>query len=258
MADNPTESPSDNPRDNPSDNPADSPSDSSADNSSDGSTYVIVGASLAGAKAAEGLRDAGFDGAVVLVGDEPERPYERPPLSKGYLMGPGDIAARDKMYVHDESWYAEHDVQLRLGAAATGLHRDERQVELAGGERLGYDRLLIATGSSPRRLQVPGSDLTGIHYLRRVGDSEAIRDAFTGEGPLVVVGGGWIGLEVAAAARHHGIQVTLVEPQPTPLFGVLGRGVGEISPRCTAPTASTCAPAPGSAASRATAAASRG
>ncbi len=189
------------------------------------STYVIVGASLAGAKAAEGLRSAGFDGAVVLVGDEPDRPYERPPLSKGYLIGKDP---REKIFVHDEGWYAENRVELRLGAAATGLHRRDRQVELAGGDRIGYDKLLIATGSSPRRLQVPGAELTGIHYLRRVGDSEAIRAAVTDAGPVVIVGGGWIGLEVAAAARQHGAEVTLVEPQPTPLYGVLGRGVGEI------------------------------
>jgi 3-phenylpropionate/trans-cinnamate dioxygenase ferredoxin reductase subunit len=188
--------------------------------------YVIVGASLAGAKAAEALRDAGFDGRVVLVGDERERPYERPPLSKELLKGE---KGREKAYVHDEGWYADHAVELRLGAAATALHREKRLVELAGGERLGYDRLLLATGSSPRRLDVAGGDLEGISYLRRLGQAEALRDRLaSGGGSLVVVGGGWIGLEVAAAARHHGVDVLLVEPQPTPLYAVLGREVGEI------------------------------
>lgn len=188
-------------------------------------TYVIVGASLAGAKAAEALRGAGYDGRLVLLGDERERPYERPPLSKELLKGE---KGRDTVFVHAERWYAEHDVDLRLGTAATALHRGDRVVELAGGERLPYDRLLLATGSSPRRLDVPGGDLEGIHYLRRLGQSEALRDTFASGGSVVVVGGGWIGLEVAAAARHHGVDVALVEPQPTPLFGVLGREVGEV------------------------------
>ncbi|HSR23780.1 MAG TPA: FAD-dependent oxidoreductase [Candidatus Eisenbacteria bacterium] len=188
-------------------------------------TYVIVGASLAGAKAAAGLREAGFEGRVLLVGEERDRPYERPPLSKDYLKGAAD---RDKIFVHDEGWYVEHHVELMLGATVTGLHRDARQVELAGGERLPYDKLLLATGSVPRRLSLPGGDLEGVHYLRRVGESEAIRDALTSGGSLVVVGGGWIGLEVAAAGRHYGASVTVIEPQPTPLYAVLGREVGEI------------------------------
>jgi 3-phenylpropionate/trans-cinnamate dioxygenase ferredoxin reductase subunit len=188
-------------------------------------THLIVGASLAGAKAAQAMRDAGFDGRVVLLGDERERPYERPPLSKEYLLGK---SAKEKIYVHPEAWYAEHDVDLRLGTTVTGLHRAAREVELAGGERVGYDRLLLATGSSPRRLSIPGSDLDGIHYLRRVGDSESLRAAFEAGGRVVVVGGGWIGLETAAAARHHGATVTIVAPQPAPLFGALGREVGDI------------------------------
>lgn len=188
-------------------------------------TYVIVGASLAGAKAAQSLREAGYDGGLVLVGDERERPYERPPLSKGLLKGDEQ---REKVFVHEEGWYAEHDVDLRLGTAATGLHRQDRVVELAGGERLGYDKVLLTTGSTPRRLDVGGGDLEGIRYLRRLGQAEALRDTFAGGGSIVVVGGGWIGLEVAAAARHHGVEVVLVEPQPTPLYGVLGREVGEI------------------------------
>jgi 3-phenylpropionate/trans-cinnamate dioxygenase ferredoxin reductase subunit len=188
-------------------------------------TYVVVGASLAGAKASESLREAGYDGRLVLVGDERELPYERPPLSKALLKGE---AGREKAFVHDESWYADHDVELRLGTAATGLHRAERVVELAGGERLSYDKLLLTTGSAPRRLDVAGGDLEGIHYLRRLGQAEGLRDTLAAGGSMVVVGGGWIGLEVAAAARHHGVEVVLVEPQPTPLFGVLGREVGDV------------------------------
>jgi 3-phenylpropionate/trans-cinnamate dioxygenase ferredoxin reductase subunit len=188
-------------------------------------TYVIDGASLAGAKAAEALRESGFDGRVVLIGDERERPYERPPLSKEILKGD---KPREKAFVHEEGWYAEHDVDLRLGTAVTGLHRSDKAVELAGGERLGYDKVLLTTGSSPRRLDVAGGDLEGIHYLRRLGEAEALRDTFASGGSIVVVGGGWIGLEVAAAARHHGVDVVLVEPQPTPLYGVLGREVGEV------------------------------
>ena len=188
-------------------------------------SYVIVGASMAGAKAAEAMRDAGFDGRVVLVGDERERPYERPPLSKGYLMGKDD---REKVFVHKEGWYAEHNVELRLGMTVTGLHRPEHEIELAGGERINYDKLLLATGSSPRKLQVPGADLTGVHYLRRLGDSEALRDVISRSGSLVVVGAGWIGLEVAAAARQAGVEVTVIEPQPAPLHAALGREVGDI------------------------------
>jgi 3-phenylpropionate/trans-cinnamate dioxygenase ferredoxin reductase subunit len=190
----------------------------------DARTYVIVGAGLAGAKAAEGLRDAGFEGRVVLVGSEPEQPYERPPLSKGLLLGESE---RSGIFVQDETWWAEHDVELVDSTAVTGLDRDARTVQLAGRETLGYDRVLLATGAVPRRLELPGSDLGGIFHLRTVHDSEALGEALRAGGHVVVVGAGWIGLEVAAAARHHGADVTVVEPQPTPLHGVLGAEVGE-------------------------------
>ncbi len=132
-------------------------------------SYVIVGASLAGAKAAETLREEGFGGRVVLIGGEAERPYERPPLSKGYLLGKED---RSVVYVHDEGWYAGHDVDLRLGASVTGIDPAARTVSIADGETVGYDRLLLTTGSVPRRLDVPGSHLDGVHYLRILADSE--------------------------------------------------------------------------------------
>jgi 3-phenylpropionate/trans-cinnamate dioxygenase ferredoxin reductase subunit len=148
-------------------------------------TYVIIGASLAGAKAAETLREEGFGGAVVLLGEEQERPYERPPLSKGYLLGKDD---KSSIYVHEESWYAEHDVDLRLGVTATALDIGARQVRLAGGGTVGYDRALLATGATPRRLSAPGADLDGVAYLRRVGDSEHLAAALRGGGQVVIVG----------------------------------------------------------------------
>ena len=188
--------------------------------------FVIVGAGLAGAKAAETLREEGFDGPVVLVGAESERPYERPPLSKQYLLG---AAAREKAYVHDEGWYAEHDVELRTGVRATRLDPAGHRLELDTGEALTYGKLLLATGSSPRRLPVPGADLDGIRYLRTLPDADRLRaDLADGGRRVVVVGAGWIGMEVAAAASTHGNEVTVLEPQPAPLFGVLGRELGAV------------------------------
>jgi 3-phenylpropionate/trans-cinnamate dioxygenase ferredoxin reductase component len=188
-------------------------------------TYVIVGASLAGAKAAETLREEGFAGKVVLLGTETERPYERPPLSKGYLLGKDD---KSVIYVHEENWYAGHDVELRLGVTATALDRAAKQVALDTGETVPYDRLLLATGSSPRRMRAPGGDLGGVLYLRTAGDSERLRAAITGGARVVIVGGGWIGLEVAAAARESGSEVTVVEPEQTPLHRALGPELGEV------------------------------
>jgi 3-phenylpropionate/trans-cinnamate dioxygenase ferredoxin reductase subunit len=182
-------------------------------------TFVIVGAGLAGAKAAEALRKHGFDGRLVLIGDEAEQPYERPPLSKGYLQGKQD---KEKTFVHPHDWYAEHQVELRLGTQVTALHRDLKTVTLSGGGQLGYDKLLLATGATPRRLPVPGADLDGVHYLRRVDDSDAIRERFERTGRIVLVGGGWIGLEVAAAAREAGVEVTVLEAGELPLLRVLG------------------------------------
>jgi 3-phenylpropionate/trans-cinnamate dioxygenase ferredoxin reductase subunit len=188
--------------------------------------FVIVGAGLAGAKAAETLREEGFDGPVVLVGEEPERPYERPPFSKGYLLG---TAERDSAYVHDAGWYAEHDVELRTGVRATRIDPAEHRVELDSGDRLGYRRLLLATGASPRRLAVPGADQAGVRYLRTAADADQLIADLSGEWrQVVVVGAGWIGLEVAAAARTRGHAVTVVEPRPTPLHAVLGEAMGQV------------------------------
>jgi NADPH-dependent 2,4-dienoyl-CoA reductase/sulfur reductase-like enzyme len=182
-------------------------------------TFVIAGASLAGAKAAETLREEGFTGSVVLIGAEEDRPYERPPLSKGVLLGrdqPGSA------YVHEPGWYAEHQVDLRLGETVTSLDRAGHTVGLAGGTTVGYDKLLIATGASPRHLDVPGGDLNGVHYLRTLADSERLQAALKPGGRVVVVGAGWIGLEAAAASRHYGCEVTVVEPET----GALQRSVG--------------------------------
>jgi 3-phenylpropionate/trans-cinnamate dioxygenase ferredoxin reductase subunit len=186
---------------------------------------VIVGAGLAGAKAAEALRAEGFDGRLHLVGAESEPPYERPPLSKGYLAG---SQARESILVHDEDWYAEHQVDLRTGTAAIGLHLAEHEVELDGGERLGFDKALLVTGSAARRISVPGADLHGVRYLREASDADGLRSALVGGGQrVVVVGGGWIGLEVAAAARGHGNEVTVIEPQSTVLKAAVGPELGE-------------------------------
>ncbi|WP_406317985.1 FAD-dependent oxidoreductase [Streptosporangium sp. NBC_01639] len=186
-------------------------------------TFVIVGAGLAGAKAAQSLREEGFGGRIVLIGAESERPYERPPLSKGYLIGKEE---RDKAYVHDEGWYAENAVELLLGHRVTGVDRAGHRVELDDGRTIGYDKLLLTPGSSPRPLDVPGADLDGVHYLRTVGDSEKLRAAIRDGGRVVVVGAGWIGLETAAAARGYGCEVTVVEPQPAPLQTALGPEMG--------------------------------
>jgi 3-phenylpropionate/trans-cinnamate dioxygenase ferredoxin reductase component len=188
-------------------------------------TFVIVGASLAGAKAAETLRAEGLAGRVVLVGAEPERPYERPPLSKAYLQGK---AERDKAFVHEPSFYADHDIELRVGETVTGLDPGHRELALGSGERLSFDRLLLATGAEPRRLSIPGSGLEGIHYLRTLADSEALRQRLDAGGRLVVVGAGWIGAEVAASARQLRVDVTAIEPYSVPLERVLGPEVGAI------------------------------
>jgi 3-phenylpropionate/trans-cinnamate dioxygenase ferredoxin reductase component len=188
-------------------------------------THIIVGASLAGAKAAETLRTEGFDGNVVLVGAEDERPYERPPLSKEYLRGE---AGREKVYVHDKSFYSEHDIELRLATTAVDLDASRKELTLDDGDRLSYDRLLLATGSEPRRLAIPGADLDAVLYLRSVHDSDALRERLDGGGAVVVVGAGWIGAEVAASARQRGLEVTVIEPASVPLERVMGAEVGAI------------------------------
>ena len=188
-------------------------------------TYVIIGASLAGAKAAETLRQEGFTGRVVLVGQETEPPYERPPLSKGYLLG---TDPRWKAYVHEPSWYGEQNIEWRAGTLATALDLKNRTVTLHPTEELRYDKLLLATGSVVRTLTAPGSDLAGVHYLRTLDQADELLAAFQRGGHVVVVGAGWIGLETAAAARQHGCAVTVVEMDTLPLRRVLGDEVATV------------------------------
>jgi 3-phenylpropionate/trans-cinnamate dioxygenase ferredoxin reductase subunit len=186
-------------------------------------TFIVVGAGLAGAKAAEALRAEGFDGRLLLIGAEDERPYERPPLSKEYLRG-----ERDDVHVHEEAFYAEHDIDLRLGRRAVELDPASRDVLLDDGRRERYDRLLLTTGARPRRLSIPGAELDGVLYLRDIGDSGAIRARLDRGGAVVVVGAGWIGSEVAASARQRGLDVTVLDPLALPLERVLGPEVGAI------------------------------
>jgi 3-phenylpropionate/trans-cinnamate dioxygenase ferredoxin reductase component len=190
---------------------------------SDPRRFVIVGASLAGAKAAESLRKEGFEGTVVLVGEEPERPYERPPLSKEFLRGE---AGPEKLYVHADGFYEAKGIDLRLSMTATSLDVADRSVGLASGERLGYDSLLLCTGARPRRLLLPGADLAGVHYLRDMASSVALREAIKSASRVVVLGAGWIGCEVAASARQLGAEVAMVEVGRFPLHKALGPELG--------------------------------
>jgi 3-phenylpropionate/trans-cinnamate dioxygenase ferredoxin reductase subunit len=190
---------------------------------SDERTFVIVGASLAGAKAAEGLRQEGFEGRVVLIGEEPVRPYERPPLSKDYLQGKAGV---EKVFVHGEDYYDAHGIELRLSTTVRALDPAARRVELASGEQLGYDAVLLATGAAPRRLTLPGADLDGIHYLRDLADADRLRAAIATGVRVVVIGAGWIGCEVAASARQLGAEVAVVEVAALPLERVLGSELG--------------------------------
>ncbi len=187
--------------------------------------YVIVGASLGGAKAAEALRAEGFEGPVILIGAETELPYERPPLSKDYLLGK---SPREKIYVHPAAWYDEHDVELRRGVTVTGIDRAARRLTLADGTEQGYAKLLLTTGSAPRPLPVPGADLDGVLYLRTAADSDRIKAALASAARVAVVGAGWIGLETAAAARTAGADVTVVEAAELPLLRVLGPEVARV------------------------------
>jgi NADPH-dependent 2,4-dienoyl-CoA reductase/sulfur reductase-like enzyme len=186
--------------------------------------FVIVGGGLAGAKAAETLRAENFDGEIVLFGDEPVRPYERPPLSKGILLGK---AERDSAFVHPADWYETNGVDLRTGVAVAAIDPPSHRVTFAGST-LPYDKLLLTAGASPRRLDIPGDTLDGIHYLRRLPDTDALRAAFRAGARVVIIGAGWIGLETAAAARLAGCEVTVIEPQPVALYYQIGPELGAV------------------------------
>jgi 3-phenylpropionate/trans-cinnamate dioxygenase ferredoxin reductase subunit len=181
--------------------------------------FVIVGGGLAGARTAKFLRDRGFEGHVTLVAEESVLPYERPPLSKDVLQGK---AEPDSTFVHPASWYDEHHVDVLRGSAATHLDLGHKTLGLSDGTRLSFDRLALTTGSRPRQLQIPGSQLPGVHYLRRLEDSLHIRTALQPGKSLVIIGAGWIGLEVASAARAADVETTIVETAPLPLQRVLG------------------------------------
>lgn len=193
-------------------------------------TIVIVGGGLAGAKAAETLRTEGFTGRVILICDERDHPYERPPLSKGYLLGKEE---RDSVFVHEPAWYARNDIELHLGETVDAIDRTAKTVRFGeDGTVVRYDKLLLATGAEPRRLDIPGTDLAGVHHLRRLAHAERLKGVLAtlgrDNGHIVIAGAGWIGLEVAAAAREYGAEVTVVEPLPTPLHSVLGPELGNL------------------------------
>ncbi len=188
-------------------------------------TFVIVGGGLTSAKAAQALREEGFDGRIVLIAAEPDPPYERPPLSKEYLRGESD---RDNTHVHPEGFYEQHDIELLLGQTVAGVTADRRLVVMDGRESIRFDRLLLATGAEPRHLTVPGAELDGIYELRDLQDATAIGQRIAQGGKLLVIGAGWIGAEVAASARQKGLEVTIVEQGTLPLERVLGPQVGRV------------------------------
>ena len=184
---------------------------------------VVIGAGLAGGRAVLELRRQGFGGHITLVGDEPHLPYERPPLSKSYLAG-------EPYQSHDllpgEAWYAEQEITLRLGCKAVALERGRQQVILDDGTQLAYDRLLLATGSRPRQLPIPGARSPAVHYLRTLEDSERLGARLQPGTRLAIVGAGWIGLEVAAVAASKGCTVTVVDPHQVALQSTLGATIG--------------------------------
>ena len=187
-------------------------------------TLVVIGASLAGAKAVEAARDAGYDGRIVLIGDEPGTPYERPPLSKAVLRGE---AEPDSTRVHPDGFYGDHDIELVTDHVAA-IDTVTRRVELADGDTLPFDTAILATGAEPRRLTMPGAELDGVRYLRSVDDAVRLRDSIHASSRVAVIGAGWIGSEVAASARQMGADVVLTAPAPVPLQRVLGDQVGDV------------------------------
>jgi 3-phenylpropionate/trans-cinnamate dioxygenase ferredoxin reductase subunit len=179
---------------------------------------VIIGAGQAGGQAAYSLRLGGFAGAITIIGDEPQPPYQRPPLSKAYLKGELDA---DRLFLKPVEYYPEHGVDLLTGVAATRIDLDARTVELSSGAAVGWDKLVIATGSRPRRLSVEGADLAGILELRTLDDVDRLKAVAHPDARLVVVGAGYIGLEAAAVATQLGLKVTVLEAMPA---GPVARG----------------------------------
>jgi 3-phenylpropionate/trans-cinnamate dioxygenase ferredoxin reductase component len=187
-------------------------------------TLAIVGASVAGAKAAEAARESGYDGRVVLIGDEATAPYERPPLSKAVLRGEAEPASTR---VHPDGFYDTHNIEL-VTDRVVGIDSSSRRLALSDGDTLAFDAAILATGAEPRRLAVPGAELDGVRYLRSIDDSNRLREAIASASRVAVIGAGWIGSEVAASARQMGADVVLVAPTPVPLGHVLGDEIGEV------------------------------
>ncbi|MGH3266848.1 MAG: NAD(P)/FAD-dependent oxidoreductase, partial [Trebonia sp.] len=186
-------------------------------------TYIIIGASLTGAKAAEELRTQGFDGRVRLIGSERDRPYERPPLTKDSLRAESE---REQAYVHEPSFYKDHQILLETECTVTEVDSGRSRVALADGRVYEYDRLLLATGAQPRRIPIAGAELDGVHYLRTLEDCDALRERLRSGGRVAVVGAGWIGSEFAASARQCGLEVTIVDPHALPNERIFGAEVG--------------------------------
>ena len=180
--------------------------------------YIVVGAGHAGGRAVEAMRMAGFEGEIVLVGAEPHLPYERPPLSKEVLQARPDYTFP---YIRPQEYYEEQNIELRLGVAAASIDAAGKTINLVDGESLAYDKLLLTTGGSVRKLAIPGAEAAGVHYLRTLEDSAAIEAALSDGKNVVVIGGGFIGLEVAASARQRGCNVTVLEIADR----LMGRGV---------------------------------
>jgi 3-phenylpropionate/trans-cinnamate dioxygenase ferredoxin reductase subunit len=191
-------------------------------------TFVIVGASLAGATAATVLRDRGFDGRLVVIGAERLPPYERPGLSKGYLRGEESV---EELLVREPAWYEQHEVELRDDVRAERVDPRDRTVVLDDGQTIAFDQALVATGARNRRLLLEGGELEGVMELRTVEDADAIREAARSGGPAVLVGMGFIGAETAASLRQMGVEVTVVEIFETAIYKVLGREAGEVMAR---------------------------
>ncbi len=169
---------------------------------------VIIGAGHAAGQAAASLRQEKYEGPITIIGDEPHIPYQRPPLSKQYLSGEQGL---DKVYLRPEKFYADKDVTLKLGVTATRIDREAKTVELDNGEAIEYDKLILSTGSRPRMLNIEGSNLNGIHYLRTIADVDAIRGEMAAGKSLVIVGGGYIGLEVASVGVEQGLTVHVLD-----------------------------------------------
>ena len=190
--------------------------------------FVIVGGGLAAGTAAVTLREEGFDGHITLIAGEAHKPYARPPLSKGYLA----TLDESELWVQAAAWWADHDVEVHSGSHAHALDLDARSVLLEGGRAVPFDRLLIATGATARRLDLPGAEADGIHHLRTIEDSRGIRDAIAAGGQrVVVIGSGWIGMEVAANARTFGNDVTVISRSHVPLSSAIGDELGEVFAR---------------------------